>query len=429
MFLKKQRILLAIFELGYTLLWLVALPGLVWSKRLRQGWWQRLGFGPWPQSDIWIQGASGGECTLAQTLVVHPDFAHLQTSKPLCVLLTSCTAQGLDIARATVPTQKICLCTCFFPFDLPWLMRRVLRLVRPKIVVLLETEIWPGLLLACKQAGLPVVILNARMTTTSLAGYLALGPVLRTLAPAQISAITTDDANRFDLIFGTKNTQVSANIKFDRAVNLPVLQRQENPLAQIIPAKALFVVLGSVRQEEEAQIFELIRALLHLRPDCIIGLFPRHLHRGPVWEDTLQAAGISVQKRSSLQTPVLPGTVILGDKFGELTLGYALAHRAFVGGSLARLGGQNFLEPLAQGVLPVIGPHWGNFAWVGQEIFTDLVARSDDPKQIASMLIAKTLPRAQVRAKFQTYVQARQGATRTSLKFLAPYFKDELCAK
>lgn len=419
-----------IFKLAYTLVWVLALPFLALSKRLRVGWWQRLGLGPWPSSEIWIQGASGGECALATTLINDLEPVHPHGAKSLRVLLTACTAQGLDMARTLTTTSQVLLHTGFFPFDLPWIMSRVLRLVRPKIVVLLETEIWPGLLLACQRQNIPVVVLNARMTSASLAGYLALAPVLRILAPAQISAIAPDDARRFGLVFGSKQIQVSGNIKFDRAVAMPVLEHPNNPLSALVPEKILFLVLGSVREEEEDRVFQLLCALRTLRPESIIGLFPRHLHRCPAWEQILSTARIPVKRRSLLNGAAKPGTVLLWDKFGELTPGYALAHRAFVGGSLARLGGQNFLEPLGQGVLPVIGPHWSNFAWVGEEIFTDLVSRSADPEHIAAILVSPTLPRDQVRAKFLAYVQARQGATRASVQLLATFLaKDESCPK
>lgn len=423
--MQLNRSGLVLFGLAYSLLWVLALPILALSKRLRTGWRQRLGWDTPPSCDIWIQGASAGECALAATLLGSPEFTRLADSKPVRVLGTSCTSQGLDVLSAAAIHPQTTLHERFFPFDLPALMARTLRAVRPKVVVLLETEIWPGLLLACARLKIPVIVLNARMTPASLAGYLALRPVLARLAPDRVGAMAKDDARRFALIFDPDRVTVTGNIKFDRAADAHFRESDANPLRGLIPARVPFLVLGSVRAEEEKPVLELIHALRAARPDCIIGLFPRHMHRCPTWRERLAKAGIATRNRSCLDDPASPGTVLVWDRFGELAQAYALAHRAFVGGSLARLGGQNFLEPLAQGVLPAMGPHLDNFAWVGEEIFAGLAEREADPVRLAAILLAPAPPRAEVRVRFQAYVQARQGATAASFALLDPYLSQE----
>lgn len=413
-----------VFGAAYTLLWTLALPILALSKRLRTGWRQRLGRDLPPPCDIWVQGASAGECALINSILDSPDFAAITETRAPTVLATSYTEQGLGILRAPGPRPGLTVLARFFPFDLPALMHRVLRAVRPKVVVLLETEIWPGLLLACAREDIPVVVLNARMTPASLAGYLALKPILASLAPARVGAMAPGDARRFGLIFGAKRVSVTGNIKFDRAAESLFWERGSNPLADLIPTHVPFIVLGSVRAEEEEQVLELIHALRAARPDCVIGLFPRHMHRCPAWREHLATAGIAALDRSALNAPAPTGAVLIWDRFGELDQAYALAHRAFVGGSLARLGGQNFLEPLAQGVLPAVGPHVRNFAWVGEDIFADLVAREADPIRLATILLTPAPPRDKVRARFLAYVQARQGATRSSIELLTPYLQE-----
>ncbi len=414
-----------LFRRAYSLLWLLALPFLPLSARLRAGWRQRLGLGFPPDCDIWIQGASAGECALVNAILDSPDFAALAANRPLTVLATSCTEQGLGILRAAAPRPNVTLHARFFPFDLPVIMDRVICGVRPKVLTLLETEIWPGLLLACARREIPTVVLNARMTPASLAGYLALRPVLARLAPARVGAMAPDDARRFGLVFGADRVNVTGNIKFDRAMDTPFLARTANPLAHLIPERVPFIVLGSVRAEEETPVLELIRALRAARPDCVISLFPRHMHRCEPWRGRLADAAIPFQNRSALTGAARPGLVIVWDQFGELSPAYALAHRAFVGGSLASLGGQNFLEPLAQGVLAAVGPHVRNFAWVGTDIFTDLVTREADPIRLAAILLAPAPPRDEVRARFQAYVHARQGATSASTTLLDPYLSQE----
>ncbi len=394
----------------YTLLWCVVGPFTFFSARMRQGWKERLGLCKAAPCEIWIQGASAGECALASSLLEH--------LRDVQVLATSCTSQGLEVLnKAGFPGLEIRM----LPFDLPLLMGRMLDQTRPKVVVLLETEIWPGLLMACASRAVPVVVVNGRMTSGSLAGYLRLRPLLRRWAPQAIGAMTPTDALRFGLIFGAERTRVTGNIKFDRAMNTPLLPRDENPLAGLIPREQPFVVLGSVRQQEEPKIQELIRRLRQGAPHCVIGLFPRHMHRIRAWEELLADDGAHCVLRSALNGPVAPGSVVLWDRFGEMNPAYALASRAFVGGSLARLGGQNFLEPLAQGVSPCVGPHTRNFDWVGEEIFDSLVLKCASIPEIARFLLSPPPPREQVRSAALAYVRTRQGATNASRELIRPF--------
>jgi 3-deoxy-D-manno-octulosonic-acid transferase len=307
------------------------------------------------------------------------------------------------------------------PLDLPLLMGRMLDQARPKVVVLLETEIWPGLLRACAARGVPVVVVNARMTAKSLAGYLFLAPLLRRWTPQAVGAMDRADALRFGLVFGAEKTRVTGNIKFDRVMNTPLLTRDENPLAGLLPGDQAFVALGSVREQEEPQILELIQELRQGDPGCVIGLFPRHMHRIPAWQSLLAREIIPFALRSALERPAAPGSVVLWDRFGEMNAAYALARRAFVGGSLARLGGQNFLEPLAQGVVPCVGPHTRNFDWVGEDIFASLVTKCQSLPEIGAFLLSPAPPRHEVRKEALAYVQARQGATAASLERIRPF--------
>jgi 3-deoxy-D-manno-octulosonic-acid transferase len=396
-----------LFGAFYTLLWCVAGPLLFFSSRMRQGWRQRLGLGRIAPCEIWMQGASAGECALVASLL-----PHLQDTP---VLVTTCTSQGLDVLTRTAVSG---LQTRMLPLDLPWLMGRVLDQARPRLVVLLETEIWPGLLMACARRGVPVVVVNGRMTPSSLAGYLFLRPVLGPLAPSGIGAISPDDARRFALVFGPERVGVSGNIKFDRALDAAFLPRKDNPLAWLVPEDRPFLVLGSVREQEEPHVLELIRLLRAGNADCVIGLFPRHMHRLEAWASLLTGAGLAWIRRSQLTGPAEPGTIVLWDQFGELNQAYALARRAFVGGSLARLGGQNFLEPLAQGVLPCVGPHTRNFDWAGETLFEKLVLKSADLPLLASTLLSPAPPREEVRRQALDYVGARQGASARSMNLI-----------
>ena len=397
----------------YECLWRATLPLLGLSPRLRQGWGQRLLRTPPGPAEVWIQAASGGEAFLAREII-----AHLNPKRPLNLLTTTCTAQGMEILSRSDPGGPIHLQRAYFPFDAPRLMQQALDRIRPKVVVLLETELWPGLLQACAGRGITVLLLNARLSRRSLAGYLALPLPWRKTSPRAILAVSDRDAARYRLLFGPDSVGRMPNIKFDRCLSLRPIPYVDNPLSDLVRPGAPFVVLGSVRQQEEQAVAWVVKELLGKRPATLLGLFPRHMHRLEAWKQILKHHGLPWVLRSQCTGPVPGGTVILWDTFGELIQAYALARAVFVGGSLAPLGGQNFLEPLSQGVVPVIGPSWSNFSWVGEDIFEQgLVRRAADAPGLADALLdqlKKPLARDRVFALVRAFVQAQQGGTQTA---------------
>jgi 3-deoxy-D-manno-octulosonic-acid transferase len=187
-------------------------------------------------------------------------------------------------------------------------------------------------------------------------------------------------------------------------------------------------VLGSVRREEEPVVKRIIVDIHRRRPKTIIGLFPRHMHRIKYWKKALERLTIPWTLRSKTEEHVPYGTVILWDTFGELALAYQLSNAAFVGGSLAPLGGQNFLEALTCGVVPVIGPSWENFAWVGQEIVEQGLVRSvADWKEVADALVhgmKRSLPHEKVRQAALRYVKDRQGGTIRACRLVAEFLNN-----
>ncbi|WP_459855989.1 3-deoxy-D-manno-octulosonic acid transferase [Humidesulfovibrio idahonensis] len=411
----------------YGLAWLAALPGLKRNKRLREGWEARtLSAGPPAKADLWLQAASGGEAYLAWELADRLAKHAAGKTGPLTVLATTFTSQGLGIleqARAAL-APNITLVPAYVPFDLPGRMDRALAAIAPKAVVLLETEIWPGLLAACRKQGVPALVLNARMTPKSLKGYQRLPGFWRSFSPARVLAVSDDDARRFKSLFPESRVGVMQNIKFDRLSFAPAPPKAE--IAALLPdasdAAAPFIVLGSVRKQEEREVLAIVQGLLTRQPGAVIGLFPRHMDRVNTWCETLGEAGIPFARRSAGEK-ARPGSVVVWDVFGELGSAFGLARACFLGGSLADLGGQNFLEPLAHGLVPVIGPSWSNFAWVGEEIFSTGIVRQEADWQgvltALSALAAAPADRAEVRAKAEVYAMSRQGGGEAACQAVA----------
>lgn len=406
------RALLAIYGLA----WRAVLPGLKRNKRLQEGWEQRTLAAALPEkADLWIQAASGGEAYLTWELLRRLPEKLSCAARPR-VLATTFTSQGLGVltqAREAL-ADAVDLVPAYFPFDLPGNMDRVLASVCPKAVVLLETEIWPGILAACRTGGVPALVLNGRMTHKSLRGYLRAPWLWRPLSPTRVLAVSDDDAGRFATLFPQARVGVMHNIKFDRLNFSPAPPSAE--IAAFLPPQQdqapPFIVLGSVRKEEEEETLLIVQGILERCPEAVIGLFPRHMQRIEAWTKLLSEAKTPYALRSAGKQ-AQPGSVLLWDAFGELSAAFGLAQACFVGGSLANLGGQNFLEPLAFGVVPVIGPSWSNFAWVGEEIFaTGTVRQASGWQGVLDELCALAVDppdRALVRAAAAVYAAQHRG--------------------
>lgn len=398
----------------YDLGWKAALPFLRRNDRLKEGFNRRtLKHSLPPEADIWIQAASAGEARLASEILKKVD-----PGKSTKILVTTNTEQGLEELEKTAyhispNLRKVSASATYFPFDMPSLVRSALEAVKPKLVVLLETEIWPGFLTACKELDIPVIILNGRMTTKSLAGYMSWPDLFRSLAPKEILAISEDDANRFRTLFDHDNVSVMPNMKFDRTETGDTLPYTSNPISSALKPKTPFIILGSIRKEEEPQVRSLAAALNRERPKTVIGLFPRHMHRVEAWKKMLTEDGLPWVLRSEIEGHAPFGHIVIWDVFGEMVPAFSMARAAFIGGSLAPVGGQNFLEPLSYGVTPVIGPYWSNFAWVGQEIIDNkLVRQADDWEGVLNELLDVTKKASKpdrVKASFEKYIKDRRG--------------------
>ncbi|MEN8257360.1 MAG: glycosyltransferase N-terminal domain-containing protein [Thermodesulfobacteriota bacterium] len=364
-----------------------------------------------------MQAASVGEAFLAGELVKKLQFP-AQTS----ILLTSSTSQGFDILQKIVSedfgaNKKIS--AAYFPFDRPFIMNKALTMIAPRAMILLESELWPGLMSGCKRQSIKLLVVNGRMTQRSLNRYLRWPTIWRELRPDAVLAMSEADSQRFAALFGEDIVGTMANIKFDRIQPQKKEASQENnPLLSFLDTDEAFLVLGSVRQEEEDEVAHLLAHLHEQNDNLIIGLFPRHMHRLPHWQKKLSDLKLPWQLRSHRTTKASPGTIILWDSMGELENAYDLARTAFVGGSLAPVGGQNFLEPLSCGIRPVIGPHWTNFAWIGREIIDQgLVHEAKDWQEVASYLLENVQispKRRQTQNDLQDFVSSRQGGTQTA---------------
>lgn len=403
----------------YSLAWRLVLPFLKRSPRVRLGWWERTlreaVEGPF---ELWIQAASGGE-SLLTGMVLDSLAEFLPKDKKYRILVTSGTRQGIESLQKCCINQSadniFDITIAYFPFDAPYLMQKAFDAFAPKLAIIVETELWPGFLVNAKKKNIPVLLINGRMSEKSFGSYKFFSHFFKKYGPEKVLAISPIDGQRFSRIVGPDKVSLINNIKFDRIEPRIDVSRQ-NPIADLLPGGSSFVLLGSIRREEEKKILDTIINLLRVRPDITIGLFPKHIERAEDWLRLLAKENIPAIKRSSLLCRQSRGSVIVWDVFGELAGAYELADAVFVGGSLENLGGQNFLEPLVFGVRPIIGPYWKNFAWVGREIIDcGLVQEVADENELVTGLLKALdadISRNQVINQVQDFFEPRKGGTR-----------------
>lgn len=408
----------------YRLLWLFMVPLLRFHKRMKIGYGERTLKRHLPKADLWIQAASVGEAFIVEEILLS-----LSPTQPLVVLVTTNTSQGMDILRKITPgSQDITLKLRYCPFDRPDFMDRAIAMVAPSLVVLIETELWPGLLRACKKGAIKVCVINGRMTEKSMQGYLRLSQFWKDIAPTTTLAMSEADGERYSKVFDRGRTSIMTNIKFDRLLRTATDTTDSSPLSAILAPDVPFVVLGSTRSEEEELVGQMIKSLFHHNPKLVIGLFPRHMERISAWQQHLQKDKIPVQLRSEISEPVQRPTVILWDRIGELQQGYRRADAAFVGGSLAPLGGQNFLEAMTAGLQPVIGQSWSNFYWVGEDIFKqNLAIRVDNWQEAVNVLLnclKSPTDRNKVQQTFRQYAKKQEGGTTTACNTINNLLQD-----
>lgn len=340
--------------------WLLAMAT---NGKYREGLSERLGRVPDRLRDgdarqtIWVHAVSVGEVLAASRLVNELSACAPQYR----VLLSTTTRTGQRLARERTGATH----TFYFPLDFPWIVRRYLRVLDPVLLVLVETELWPNLLTACRQASIPVAVVNGRISDRSLPRYMRLrGLWKRILSGVSIVlAQSEEDAKRLKAI-GAPAGRVSfaGNLKFDVRSAEPAAIT--TTLREKLPGGTRVLVCGSTLEGEEEILLDAFQQLLKTIPDCVMILAPRHPERFGRVAQLLKNRNLQWVRRSNwMKRPVKikPGTVVLLDSIGELGSVYALASVAFVGGSLVPAGGHNPLEPAQFAVPVVMGTHYANF--------------------------------------------------------------------
>lgn len=361
------------------------------THKYRQGLWERLGRVPNRlradgQPTIWLHAVSVGEVLAVSRLI-----GELEQALPGYRLLISTTTRtGQELARQRFGAERV----FYFPLDLPWAVEWYLWTIRPRMLVLAETEFWPNLLDECFRRRIPVAVVNARISDRSWPRYRRLRWVwsgfLRRLA--RVLAQSETDAERLRALgCRPERVTVAGNLKFD------VRAAEESEAVRMLREASTglrLIVAGSTLEGEEAALLEAWPEILTAEPRLAMVLAPRHPERfaavAALLEEKARTSGIAWRRRSEWKSagpPLAPGEIVLLDTIGELAGVYSLAAVAFVGGSLVPAGGHNPLEPAQFGVPIIMGQHFTNFRAITYDLLAHEALRILGRESVANTVV------------------------------------------
>jgi 3-deoxy-D-manno-octulosonic-acid transferase len=408
----------------YTLLLYVALPfvplKLLWrglkQPAYREHWLERFGFYECEVEKpiIWLHCVSVGETHAAVPLIKALKHGYPKYQ----ILITHTTPTGRAASEQIFADTVL---RVYLPYDVPFAIKRFLNHFRPKIGLLMETELWFNLIAACSKQDIPILLMNARLSEKSATGYRKLGK-LAFNGLSQLSAIsaqTLSDAKRLAAL-GANNITVTGNLKFD--VKPPADSKEKGAALRALLGDTHPIFLAaSTREGEEAMILDAVSDL-----SVLTLIVPRHPQRFDDVANLLQQRNIPFVRRSTLQQPITSGIkVVLGDSMGELYSYYAACDFTFIGGSLLRFGGQNLIEAAVMAKPILIGMHTFNFAEASETAVEKGAAlrvnNVDELRQKIQLLMLETDQREAMSSAAIAYSQAATGATQKMMIIIAPY--------
>ena len=399
---------------------------------------QRLGYLPVSfnvdaDESIWIHAVSVGEVLTARALL-----PELRERYPrLRIFLSTTTITGQQIARNNLQYVDDVF---YFPFDLQFIVRRTLRLVKPRLFVVMETEIWPNLLRACHQAGVKTIVVNGRISARSYPRYrMARAFFRRVLANVDRFCMQSEESARRIIEIGADPARVSVtgSLKFDSldipgAPGSPTADRGRNRVLRYFrmsPERPVVIAASTLKGEEEP-ILEAFRRIRATRGNALLIIAPRKPERFDDVERLARRGGWNVARRSELRVDAEPrNDVVVLDSIGELAQLFQVGTLVFVGGSLVDAGGHNILEPAVFGKPIVFGPHMQNFAEIARTFLDSgaaLQVRNGRELEATLLeLLGDPVRRASLGAAARALVEANRGARTKSLAVIAQLLPPE----
>ncbi len=372
---------------------------------------------------IWFHAASVGEVQAAKALIDELDKRNVDAD----LIVSTVTEQGQLAVKRQFGTRVTCL---YAPVDLPWIINRFIKLLKPTIYIVLETELWPNILRQLKIQGITTLLLNGRLSARScrhyrfIAGFIS--HVMNSITAAAV--ISRQDMERYTALgLEPEKIIISGNAKYNLETSITSKARQE---AEKLPGLAprpgqIILVAGSTHNGEEEFLINLHQHLCPELPGLLTIIAPRHLARLPVLENILNQRRLKFQKFSDLSTGLRTADIILLDCMGVLASLYAKADFIFCGGSLVPKGGHNIMEAASQGRAPFFGPHMDDFADAAALLLEkgaafQVASGADLEKRILYFIKHKHEYQKACKAALQT-ANAQQGAARRQVDLIIKY--------
>jgi len=388
------------------------------SGKYREGLSERLGFVPRrlrvPDRVIWVHAVSVGEVLAASRLI-----EELGARSGCKVMVSTTTRTGQRLAREKFGADRV----FYFPLDFAFAVRAYLRKLRPRMVVLLETEFWPRMLTECRRTGVLVAVVNARISDRSWPRYLHLRFLWQHLLSGLALTLAQSDLDAERLrALGAGNVRVGGNLKYDIRVAQPAAATEA--LRTHLPEAAKVVVCGSTLANEED-------LLVNSLPQGVVTILaPRHPERFDAVAAMLTNRGLPFVRRSqwmAAPTQLAPGAFFLLDSIGELASVYSLASVAVVGGGFFAPGGHNPLEPAQFGVPVVIGPHYENFRGIVEKLRAANAVAIEKPPALPLMLrdlLNKKAGAQEMGARGRAVFEREAGATERTVTALLALLRE-----
>ena len=415
-------------RLAYAFAWAIAAPlafvRLLWRSRRQPGYREAIGerFGRYrsaaPGRRIWIHAVSVGETRAAAPLVAALSQRHPAHRILLTHMTPTGRATGIEIFGDRVERA-------WLPYDLGFATRRFLANFRPEAGFVMETELWPRLFDECRRAGVPVALVNGRLSERSARRYARVPSFARWAfgALAGVAAQTEADAQRFRAL-GAANVVVTGNVKFDLEVPDAQVVLGRELRERFGEARAVWVA-GSTREGEEALLLDAFAALP--ANDALLVLVPRHPQRFDEVAALASARGLALARRSGAGRVAAQTRVVLGDSMGEMLAYYAAADVVLMGGSFLPYGSQNLIEACALGNPVVVGPSTYNFEEAAAGAIAAgaavRVANAAEALREAAALTADASRRARMGAAARGFVEQHRGAAARLADWLDPWLR------
>jgi len=379
---------------------------------------QRLGYLPVSfnldgDESIWVHAVSVGE-----VLSARPLMSELRASYPkLRLFLSTTTLTGQQLARRSVPDVDAVF---YFPFDWTLTARRTLNVVRPRLFVMTETEIWPNLLRECKQRSIRTLMVNGRISYRSFPRYRLIRPFMkRVLADIDRFCVQGEETSRRLMELGADPARivVTGSLKFDSLESSPTPGRGRERVLRFfrVPLARPVIIAGSTLKGEEEPVIRAFNRVRASGVNALLVIAARHPERFDEVERLCRHEGLTVVRRTELPIDAEPrADAVVLDTIGELAQLYQIATVVFVGGSLVPAGGHNILEPALYGKPVVFGPHMQNFGEIAETFLTNgaaiQVRTTGELEETMLSLIGDPVRRARVGAAARALVESNRGA-------------------